>query len=106
MKKIILAFALAVGFSFAAQAQTETEVTQPKKVSTTTDIATKDYKKMDKNSLPIATLEKVGTKYGGYSIEEIYRAEDGEYRLVLAKDGNTTTAYFNKKGEEIKKLKK
>lgn len=105
MKKLILAFILAVGFSFALQAQTETEVTAVKQAQTTNDIATKDYKKMDGNSLPVATLEKVGTKYGGYSIEEIYRADNGDYRLVLAKGGTKTTAYFNKKGEEIMQTK-
>ena len=106
MKKLILAFALAVGFSFAAQAQTKTEKTDTKTVQTTQDIATKDYKIMDDNSLPVAVLEKVGTKYGGYTIKEIYRADDGDYKLTLVKDGTSTVAYFNKKGEEINRKKK
>lgn len=101
MKRLILTVAVVLGISFASQAQ-ETEVTKAKAATTTSSIATKDYTQMDKNSLPVATLEKVGTKYGGHSIEEIYKSADGDYRLVLSKDGNKTTAYFNRKGEEIK----
>ncbi len=106
MKKIILTLALAIGFSFATQAQEKLEPVDTKTVKTTQDIVTKDYKEYGKNSLPVSTLEKVGTKYGGYSIEEVFKAADGEYRLTLMKDGKTTTAYFNKKGEEIIRTKK
>lgn len=109
MKKVLFAFALMIGFSIAAQAQTKTEKTEKsdnKTVQTTQDIVTKDYKVMDDNSLPVAVLEKVGTKYGGYAIKEIYRADDGDYKLTLLKDGERTIAYFNKKGEEITHKKK
>ena len=88
------------------QAQSKTPKSDEKVVATTSEIALKDYTVMPDNSLPVAVLEKVGTKYGGYAIKEIYQADDGDYKLTLTKDGKTTVAYFNKKGDEINRKKK
>ena len=92
--------ALALGFGYAAHAQTTTKTQTTE--TTTRKVVTKEYKSVDKNSLPVRTIEKIGAKYGGHSIVEAHKSTDGEYKLVLRKDGNDKVAYFNKKGEFLR----
>ncbi len=97
MKKIMIIAALALGFGYAAHAQT-TRTTE----TTTKTVVKKEYTTIDKNSLPVRTIEKIGAKYGGYTIVEAHKAADGEYKLVLRRDGNDKVTYFTKKGEFLR----
>lgn len=99
MKKLLLIPAFVFGFALTAQAQTETTVTKP--APETTQPA-KQYTTIDRNTVSPAALEKIGTRYGGYSILEAYQATDGEYKLVVTKDSKKSTAYFTPKGEFLK----
>ena len=47
-------------------------------------------------------MEKIKKNYGTYTIKEAYKADDGEYKLVLTKDGIDTTATFTSTGNLIK----
>lgn len=96
MKKLLFIPALMLGFAFTANAQTE------KTTTTTTQTTTKQYKAIDRNTVSPSALEKIGTKYGGYSILEAYQAADGEYKLVVSKDNKKSTAYFASSGEFLK----
>lgn len=62
----------------------------------------KEYKKVDAVQVPIDILKAVSAKYSGYALNEAYASEDGEYKLVLAKDGKKLTAYYKATGEFIK----
>lgn len=103
MKKLLLLTAI-LGLSYSVQAQ-ETQ-TKKTTTTTTTKVQTQDtaktYAVIERNTLPVATLEKIGTKFGGYSIEQAHRAADGEYKLILVKGDSKTTAYFSRKGEFIR----
>lgn len=97
MKKLFFISALALGFAVSANAQTE------KTTKTTTETTTtKQYKPIDRNTVAPSALEKIGTKYAGYSILEAYQATDGEYKLVVSKDNKKSTAYFTSTGEFLK----
>ncbi|NUY80736.1 hypothetical protein HUK80_07525 [Flavobacterium sp. MAH-1] len=97
MKKLLFISALVLGFAVSANAQTE------KTTKTTTETTTtKQYKPIDRNTVAPSALEKIGTKYGGYSILEAYQATDGEYKLVVSKDNKKSTAYFTSTGEFLK----
>lgn len=97
MKKLFFISALVLGFAATANAQTE------KTTKTTTETTTtKSYKSIDRNTVSATALEKIGTKYGGYSILEAYQAADGEYKLVVSKDNKKSTAYFTSGGEFLK----
>ena len=98
MKRLYLIPAFLIGFALSSNAQTEkTTATQ-----TTSTSQTKQYKSIDRNTVSPAALEKIGTKYGGYSILEAYQAPDGEYKLVVTKDSKKSTAYFASTGEFLK----
>lgn len=101
MKKLLLFSAFLIGGSFAANAQTE-KTTETKTTTETTAPASKDYKTIDRNTVSPAALEKIGTKYGGYSILEAYQAADGEYKLIVSKDSKKNTAYFSSTGDFLK----
>ncbi|MEL1244646.1 hypothetical protein AAEO56_10265 [Flavobacterium sp. DGU11] len=80
-------------------------------VITTADAATiisvfqeKQYKKIDVAAVPKDTLDKIKKDYGNYTIKEAYKAEDGEYKLVLTKDGVDLTGTFTASGDLIKIL--
>lgn len=98
MKKLFLVSAFVLGAAITVNAQTE------KRATTTTETTTQPakYKTIDRNTVSPAALEKIGTKYGGYSILEAYQAADGEYKLVLSKDSKKSTAYFSSTGEFLK----
>ena len=62
----------------------------------------KDYKKVETNQVPADILKQASSRYSGYALTEAYASEDGEYKLVLSKDGKTVKAYFKSTGEFIK----
>ena len=97
MKKLFFTAALMIGFAVASNAQTE-KTTK----STTETSTTKEYKSIDRNTVSPTALEKIGTKYGGYSILEAYQSSDGEYKLIVSKDSKKSTAYFASSGEFLR----
>ena len=96
MKNLFLTAALVIALSFNASANTVTETT------TTTIHQEKDYKRIDGSEVSQEALQNISKKYGGYSMEEAYVAADGEYKLVLSKDGQKVTALFTAAGEFVK----
>ena len=96
MKNLFLTAALVIALSFNASANTVTETT------TTTIHQEKEYKKIQASEISQDALKVIGAKYSGYSLEEAYVAADGEYKLVLSKDGQKVTALFTAAGEFVK----
>lgn len=62
----------------------------------------KQYKKINVSEVSKEALEKIKKSYGSYAIKEAHRADDGEYKLVLTKDGVDITATFTSAGDLIK----
>lgn len=62
----------------------------------------KQYKKIDVAAVSKEALSQIKKHYGNYSIKEAYRADDGEYKLILTKDGGELTATFTPTGDLIK----
>lgn len=62
----------------------------------------KEYKKVETNQVPADILKQASSRYSGYALNEAYSSEDGEYKLVLSKDGKTIKAYYKSTGEFIK----
>ncbi|PZR19154.1 MAG: hypothetical protein DI539_15035 [Flavobacterium psychrophilum] len=62
----------------------------------------KQYKKINVSDIPKEVLDKIKKKYGDYTIKEAHRADDGEYKLILSKDGVDNTATFTSTGDIIK----
>lgn len=97
MKKILLIAAIALGFGINAKASD--------KVNTETNISAmqeKQYNPIEPSAIPADVLKNISSKYGGFTIKEAHVAADGEYKLILAKDEKTVTAYFSSTGEFIK----
>lgn len=70
------------------------------KISTT--IQEKQYKKIEVSQVSKEALDKIKKSYGNYTIKEAHKADDGEYKLVLSKDGTDLTATFTPSGDLIK----
>ncbi|AWG25419.1 hypothetical protein [Flavobacterium kingsejongi] len=98
MKNLFLTAALVIALSFNASANTVTEST----TTNTTIHQEKEYKRIDGSEVSQEALQNISKKYGGYSMEEAYVAADGEYKLVLSKDGQKVTALFTAAGEFVK----
>lgn len=98
MKNLFLTAALVIALSFNASANTVTEST----TTNTTIHQEKEYKKIEASEISQDALKVIGAKYSGYSLEEAYVAADGEYKLVLSKDGQKVTALFTAAGEFVK----
>lgn len=62
----------------------------------------KQYKKIDVSEVSKDVLAKIKKDYGNYTIKEAHKAEDGEYKLILTKDGIDTTVTCTSTGEIIK----
>jgi hypothetical protein len=67
-------------------------------------IQEKQYKKIQVSEISVEATDKIKKGYGQYTIKEAYRADDGEYKLVLSKDGVDVTATFTSGGDLIKIL--
>ena len=98
MKKVLFILAALTGFSATAAA-----ITLKNQVISV--YQEKQYKKIEVSQVSKDAMEKIKKNYGSYTIKEAYKAEDGEYKLVLTKDGIDTTATFTSTGNLIKILK-
>lgn len=96
MKKLFLILTIMAGFSVVASAMPNN------KVSTISLLQEKQYKKIEVSQVAKEALDKIKKSYGSYTIKEAYRADDGEYKLVLSKDGVDNTATFTAAGNLIK----
>lgn len=97
MKKILALTVIALGFGINANASTQ--------INNSTEInilQEKTYTPIEASAIPADALKNISSKYGGYTLKEAHKAEDGEYKLILSKDGKTVTAYFSATGEFIK----
>lgn len=95
MKKLVIAAILLAGFTATAGTS----------VFTNTHIAVfqeKQYKKIEVSQVSKEAMNNINKNYGAYTVKEAYRADDGEYKLVLTKDGVDLTATFTKEGNLIK----
>lgn len=97
MKKIVI-FSAIVSFSIvnsvcSASVSVQNQVFQEKQ-----------YKKIEVTAIDKAAMDKINKSYGSYTVKEAYKAEDGEYKLKLSKDGVDTTATFTASGDLIKIL--
>jgi len=95
MKKLFFILALITGFSSTASTNLYTKTV----VSVHQE---KQYKKIEVSQVAKEALDKIKKSYGSYTIKEAHRADDGEYKLVLSKDGVDTTATFTAAGDIIK----
>ena len=98
MRKLFFALAVLTGFSATATAT----VVQDRVIFVYQE---KQYKKIEVSQVSKEAMEKIKKSYGSYTIKEAYKADDGEYKLVLTKDGIDTTATFTSSGNLIKILK-
>lgn len=62
----------------------------------------KEFKKVETTQIPAEILKQASTKYSGYSLKGAQASEDGEYKLVLFKDGKSITAHYKSTGEFVK----
>ena len=60
------------------------------------------YKKIKVTDIPKEVLDKIHKNYGDYEIKEAYKSDEGNYKLLLMKDGIGLTASFTKAGDLIK----
>lgn len=97
MKKILALAVIALGFGINANASTQTNNSTEINI-----LQEKTYTPIEASAIPADALKNISSKYGGYTLKEAHVAEDGEYKLILSKDGKTVTAYFSSKGEFIK----
>lgn len=97
MKKILLITAIALGFGINAEASDKNN----KEIEISV-VQEKQYNPIEPSAIPADVLKNISSKYGGFTIKEAHVAADGEYKLILAKDEKTVTAYFSSTGEFIK----
>jgi len=97
MKKILALTVIALGFGINANASTQTNNSTEINI-----LQEKTYTPIEASAIPSDALKNISSKYGGYTLKEAHKAEDGEYKLILSKDGKTVTAYFSATGEFIK----
>lgn len=62
----------------------------------------KEYKKIEDVDVPADVLKAASARYSGYALTEAYMAEDGQFKLILAKDNKPVVAYYKATGEFIK----
>jgi len=96
MRKLFFAITILTGL--AATAATSAL----KKDITTSVYQEKQYKKIEISEVSKDALDKIKKSYGNYAVKEAYKANDGEYKLVLTKDGADFTATFTPAGDLIK----
>lgn len=95
MKNIIIAAALIVNLSAFA--------VTPKAAAVVAELhQEKQYTKIEVSAVDKGALDKIKKSYGTYTIKEAYKAADGEYKLVLSKEGVDLTATFTPTGDLIK----
>ena len=62
----------------------------------------KQYKKINVSDIPKDVLDMIKKQFGNYTIKEAHKSDDGEYKLILSKDGVDNTATFTSTGDIIK----
>lgn len=97
MKKILLVTAITFGLGITANANTLKNDSNEINI-----LQEKTYTPIEASAIPADALKNISAKYGGYTLKEAHVAADGEYKLILSKDGKTVTAYFSSTGEFIK----
>ena len=97
MKKILLMTAIALGFGINANATIDKNISSELNI-----LQEKQYTPIEPSAIPADVLKNISKKYGGLTIKEAHVASDGEYKLILAKDEKTVTAYFSSTGEFLK----
>jgi hypothetical protein len=97
MKKILLITMIASGFGMNANALNDKNSSSELII-----LQEKQYTPIEPSAIPADVLKNISAKYGGFTIKEAHVATDGEYKLILAKDDKTVTAYFSSTGEFIK----
>jgi len=95
MKNLFLALAVMAGVSATAAVTIENN-------EVVSVYQEKQYKKIEVSQVSKEALDKIKKSYGTYTIKEAHKADDGEYKLVLTKDGVDTTATFTSAGDLIK----
>ena len=95
MKNLFLALAVMAGVSATAAVTIENN-------EVVSVYQEKQYKKIEVSQVSKEALDKIKKSYGTYTIKEAQKADDGEYKLVLTKDGVDTTATFTSAGDLIK----
>ncbi|HMI06623.1 MAG TPA: hypothetical protein VK528_03680 [Flavobacterium sp.] len=102
MKKLFLIPVFVLGFVMSANAQDVKTTTKRETAKTTVTQEKKDFKKIDPVTVNNDALKTILKNYKGHSIQEAWRATDGEYKLVLTKDKKNKTVYIDKSGKIIK----
>ncbi|ALM49742.1 hypothetical protein AMR72_13025 [Flavobacterium psychrophilum] len=62
----------------------------------------KEFKKIETTQIPAEVLKQASTKYSGFALKGAQASGDGEYKLVLFKDGKSVTAHYRSTGEFVK----
>ena len=62
----------------------------------------KEFKKIETTQIPAEVLKQASTKYSGFALKGAQASEDGEYKLILFKDGKSVTAHYRSTGEFVK----
>lgn len=65
----------------------------------------KEFKKIETTQIPAEVLKQASTKYSGFALKGAQASEDGEYKLVLFKDGKSVTAHYRSTGEFVKEAR-
>lgn len=62
----------------------------------------KEFKKIETTQIPAEVLKQASTKYSGFALKGAQASDDGEYKLILFKEGKSITAHYKSTGEFIK----
>ena len=62
------------------------------------------WTKIDVADLPKAVVDAVSKKYEGYTIDEAYKGDDDQYKLVIKKEVAKLVVIFDKDGKFIEEL--
>lgn len=98
MRKLFLALIVMTGLTATA----EVTLTCGSFEAITSIKQEKKYKKIEVSEVSKEVLATITKNYGNYTIKEAHRADDGEYKLILTKDGIDTTVTCTSEGEIIK----
>jgi hypothetical protein len=98
MKKLLFAAIALAGFTASAMP------TAIDNICYNNILQEKQYKKIEVSDIAPEAMDKIKKGYGQYTVKEAYKSEDGEYKLVLSKDGVDLTATFTSAGDLIKIL--
>ncbi|PXZ44435.1 hypothetical protein DMB45_03000 [Sanguibacteroides justesenii] len=110
LKSIVVVAVVVFGFSnyvVAASHQTiarDTVIPDTTKQEVMLSLVTRAdvvWTKIDVADVPQAVKDAVAKKYEGYTIEEAYKGDNDQYKLILKKDEQTITVIYDKDGKFI-----